>query len=101
VAVAGDPAVTPSERADLLFLDGTVHPNKTALQFYVSADVATEPAFPFGPRDEYRGMTVPGTDALLVWPTDDPPSFPLTIEECPRELVPWPLDDQHAAPSTD
>ena len=82
-----------TEADDRLFLEGTCHPNKLALQFYVSSDVATSNEFPFTGGDEYRGMTVPGTDAVLVWPKGQSPSFPLAVEDCPDELVPWPLDE--------
>lgn len=86
----------------ILFLEGTCHPNKTALQFYVSSDDATDRAFPFGPRDKYRGMTIQGTDAVLLWPKGDSPEFPVEVDDYPDELVPWPLDDtQSAAPRSD
>lgn len=89
----------PVTDAEMLFLEGTCHPNKSALQFYVSSDVATDRAFPFVPRDEYRGMTVPGTDAVLLWPKGDSPTFPVEVEECPAELVPWPLAETESSTS--
>ncbi|WP_276257222.1 hypothetical protein [Halomontanus rarus] len=84
-----------------LFLEGTCHPNKSAIQFYVPSDVASDDAFPFFPRDEYRGMTVDGTDAVILWPKGEQPVFPLAIDDCPDELVPWPLEESRPAPNSD
>lgn len=83
-----------TDSSDRVYVEGTVHPNKTALQFYVPSEAASESAFPFAHGDDYRAMTVPGTDALLVWPTGQSPTFPLTVEDCPDEQVPWPLDTE-------
>lgn len=76
----------------IVFVEGRCHPNKTALQLYVPKDAATESEFPFGPEDAYRGMTVPGTSAVLVWPRGEHPAFPVEVEY-PAEQVPWPLAD--------
>ena len=83
---------------DRVFVEGTVHPNKTALQFYVPSDTATERAFPFARGDEYRGMTIQGTEAVILWPKGLSPEFPVEIEDCPDELVPWPLDESQPSP---
>lgn len=85
---------------EMLFLEGTCHPNKSALQFYVASAIATDDDFPFGPRSSYRGMTVPGTDALLLWPEDSAPTFPVTVDDCPDELVPWPLEENRPTNNT-
>lgn len=85
---------------DLLFLEGTCHPNKSALQFYVSATTATESSFPFDAEDTYRGMTVPGTDAVILWPKEHVPEFPVEVDDCPDELVPWPVEENQPSTST-
>lgn len=81
--------MTDSE--DPTFIEGRCHPNKSALQFYVPSEVATDSQFAFEPRDEYRGMTIPGTEAVILWPKDRMPSFPVEVDDCPDELVPWPI----------
>ncbi|WP_247005040.1 hypothetical protein [Halosolutus gelatinilyticus] len=79
-----------------LFLTGKCHPNKSAMQLYVAADVVESSDFPLEPEDDYRGMTVPGTDAVLLWPKGCSPEFPLEVDDYSDELVPWPLKDRTA-----
>lgn len=85
---------------DQTHVEGTIHPNKSALQFYVPSDVVTDRSFPFDDSDDYRGVTIPGTEAVVLWPRGRPPALPLELDALDGDRVPWPVDEVDAALDT-